>query len=77
MSRLGMIFPGQGAQSVGMLAALAERYPVVAETYAEASDALGYDMAALIKEGPADRLDQTEFTQPALVAAGVRALCEE
>ncbi len=71
MSRLGMIFPGPGAQSVGMLAALAERYPVVAETYAEASDALGYDMAALIKEGPADRLDQTEFTQPALVAAGV------
>lgn len=54
-----------------MLAALAERYSVVADTYAEASDALGYDMAALINEGPADKLDQTEYTQPALVTAGV------
>lgn len=68
-----MLFPGQGAQSVGMLTALAERYPAVGETYAEASDALGYDMAALISDGPAERLDQTEFTQPALVAAGVAA----
>ena len=66
-----MIFPGQGAQSVGMLSALAERYPVVAETYAEASEALGYDVGDLINNGPADRLDQTEFTQPALVTAGV------
>lgn len=73
MSRFAMLFPGQGAQSVGMLAALAERYPVVGETYAEASEALGYDMAALIEQGPAERLDQTEFTQPALVAAGVAA----
>lgn len=56
---------------MGMLAALAERYPIVAETYTEASDVLGYDMAALINDGPADKLDQTEFTQPALVAASV------
>ncbi|GAB3686301.1 ACP S-malonyltransferase [Salinisphaera aquimarina] len=73
MSRFAMLFPGQGAQSVGMLAALAERYPVVGETYTEASDTLGYDMAALINEGPLEKLDQTEFTQPALVAAGVAA----
>ncbi|MES1925330.1 ACP S-malonyltransferase [Salinisphaera sp. T31B1] len=73
MSRFAMLFPGQGAQSVGMLSALAERYPVVGETYAEASEALGYDMGALIDQGPSERLDQTEFTQPALVAAGVAA----
>ncbi|ROO26222.1 malonyl CoA-ACP transacylase [Salinisphaera orenii MK-B5] len=71
MSRFAMLFPGQGAQSVGMLAQLAEHHPVVGDTFTEASDVLGYDMAALINEGPADRLDQTEYTQPALVAAGV------
>jgi len=71
MSRFGMLFPGQGAQSVGMLSALSERCPIVADTYVEASDVLGYDMAALINDGPAEKLDQTEFTQPALVAASV------
>jgi len=71
MSRFAMLFPGQGAQSVGMLAQLAERYAVIGETYAEASDALGYDMARLIGQGPADKLDQTEYTQPALLTAGV------
>lgn len=71
MSRFGMLFPGQGAQSIGMLGALAERYPVVGQTYTEASEVLGYDMAELIASGPAEKLDQTEFTQPALLSAGV------
>ena len=71
MSRFGMLFPGQGAQSAGMLSALAERYAVVGETYAEASDALGYDVADLINNDSEGRLDQTEYTQPALVTAGV------
>ncbi len=66
-----MLFPGQGAQAVGMLAGLSERYPLVSETYAEASEALGFDMAALIERDPDDKLDRTEFTQPALVTAGV------
>lgn len=66
-----MIFPGQGAQSVGMLAALAERHSIVADTYAEASEVVGYDMADLINNGPVEQLDQTEYTQPALVAASV------
>lgn len=66
-----MLFPGQGAQSAGMLSQLAERYAVVGETCAEASDVLGYDMAELIGRDPSNKLDQTEFTQPALVVAGV------
>ncbi|GIX21295.1 MAG: malonyl CoA-acyl carrier protein transacylase [Gammaproteobacteria bacterium] len=67
------VFPGQGSQSTGMLSALAEAYPVVRDTFAEASDALGYDLAALIRDNPEGRLDRTEYTQPALLAAGVAA----
>lgn len=65
------VFPGQGSQSVGMSAALAAACPEVGETYAEASAALGYDLAALAVGGPAAELDRTENTQPALLAAGV------
>jgi [acyl-carrier-protein] S-malonyltransferase len=68
-----MVFPGQGSQSVGMQAELAERYPVVGETYAEASELLGYDLWSLIEEGPPHKLDATEVTQPAMLAAGVAA----
>ena len=64
-------FPGQGSQSVGMLAELAEQYPVVQSTFAEASEALGYDLWALVCNGPVEELDKTEQTQPALVAAGI------
>lgn len=71
MPRFAMLFPGQGAQAVGMLGALGEKYPVVGETFAEAGDALGYDLAALIAEGPSEQLDRTDNTQPALLAAGV------
>lgn len=65
------MFPGQGSQSVGMLAALAAAEPVVTDTFAEASGALGYDLWALCQQGPEERLAETERTQPAMLAAGV------
>lgn len=68
---LAMIFPGQGSQSVGMLAALAEQYPDVSATFAEAAEILGYDLWHLVQNGPAERLDETVVTQPAMLAAGV------
>lgn len=66
-----MMFPGQGSQSVGMLAALAASEPVIGETFAEASDTLGYDLWALCQHGPEERLSETERTQPAMLAAGI------
>jgi [acyl-carrier-protein] S-malonyltransferase len=69
--KYAMLFPGQGSQAVGMLGALAAAYPVVGETLAEAGDALGWDLAKLVREGPAEQLNRTERTQPALLAAGV------
>lgn len=71
--KLAMMFPGQGSQSVGMLATLAAAESVVTETFAEASAALGYDLWALTQEGPEERLAETERTQPAMLAAGVAA----
>lgn len=65
------IFPGQGSQSVGMLAGLAEAYPQVRETYQEASAALGYDLWQLVQDGPEAELNQTHITQPAMLAGGV------
>lgn len=65
------VFPGQGSQSVGMLAALAQIDPVVQATFDEASAVLGYDLWKLVLEGPKERLDSTECTQPAMLAAGV------
>lgn len=67
------VFPGQGSQSVGMLASLAEAHPEVQRTFAEASEALGYDLWALTQQGPEEKLNATERTQPALLAAGVAA----
>ena len=66
-----MNFPGQGSQSVGMLATLAEQYPEVQATFAEASEILGFDLWKLVQQGPAERLDETVNTQPAMLAAGV------
>lgn len=68
-----MVFPGQGSQSVGMQSDLAAEFPVVAETYGEASDVLGYDLWALVQAGPAEEIGQTTVTQPAMLAAGVAA----
>ena len=65
------VFPGQGSQSVGMLAPLAAGEPLVQQTFAEASDVLGYDLWKLCQGGPEEELGKTERTQPALLAAGV------
>lgn len=71
MSKFAIVFPGQGSQAVGMLADLGEQYDVVKTTFAEASDALGYDLWALVQNGPAEDLNETFRTQPALLAASV------
>jgi [acyl-carrier-protein] S-malonyltransferase len=68
---LAFVFPGQGSQSVAMLAELSESQPIVRETFAEASDGAGVDLWALSQAGPEEQLNRTEFTQPALLAAGV------
>ncbi len=70
-SSLAFVFPGQGSQTVGMLAELGAQHAVIGETFAEASAALGYDLWALIQEGPAEQLNQTDKTQPAILAASV------
>ena len=71
MSKFAIVFPGQGSQAVGMLADLAEQYAVVKQTFAEASEVLGYDLWALVQDGPVEDLNQTFRTQPALLAASV------
>jgi [acyl-carrier-protein] S-malonyltransferase len=65
------VFPGQGSQSVGMLAGLASAEPLVLETFAEASSVLGYDLWQLCQQGPEEQLGSTERTQPAMLTAGV------
>ena len=71
---VGLVFPGQGSQSVGMGQALYKAQPVVRAVYEEAAAVLGYDVAALCFDGPAARLNLTEYTQPALLTASVAAL---
>lgn len=71
MKKFAFIFPGQGSQSVGMFGDYVAQFPVVNETFEQASQALGYDVAALIKDGPQEKLNQTQYTQPALLAASV------
>lgn len=68
-----MVFPGQGSQSQGMQSDLAETYGEVLETYAEASDILGYDLWSLVQQGPSEDLDKTVVTQPAMLTAGYAA----
>jgi [acyl-carrier-protein] S-malonyltransferase len=66
---LGLVFPGQGSQFVGMLADIAREFSEVESTYAEASQVLGYDLWKLVQQGPAEELDKTVHTQPVLLAA--------
>lgn len=73
-SGIGFVFPGQGSQSVGMGKALYEAEPRLKQVYEEASSELGYDVAALCFEGPAETLNLTEYTQPALLVSSVAAL---
>ncbi|MEZ9302147.1 ACP S-malonyltransferase [Vibrio breoganii] len=71
MSKFAIVFPGQGSQSLGMLAELGEQFDIVKQTFAEASEVLGYDLWALIQDGPVEDLNQTHRTQPALLASSV------
>lgn len=68
---LAFVFPGQGSQSVGMLTELASQFPQVEEVFAEASAVLGYDLWQLVSDGPVEDLNQTDRTQPAMLAAGI------
>ena len=68
---LAFVFPGQGSQSLGMLAELAELHPVVREAFSEASEGAGVDLWALSQDGPEEMLNRTEYTQPALLAASI------
>src|SRR5690554_6316879 len=68
---LAFVFPGQGSQAVGILADIGAAESVVVDTFAEASEALGYDLWALTQQGPAEVLNQTDKTQPAILTASV------
>ncbi|WP_297846080.1 ACP S-malonyltransferase [Pseudomonas sp.] len=68
---LAFVFPGQGSQSLGMLSELGAQYPLILDTFAEASAALGYDLWALTQQGPEEQLNQTDKTQPAILTASV------
>jgi len=71
--KIGLVFPGQGSQSVGMGKALYDAHPSLKAVYDEASSVLGYDVAELCFAGPAERLNLTEFTQPALLVSSIAA----
>ena len=71
--KIAFVFPGQGAQYVGMFSDLVENYPAASETFADASAVLGYDLLSLCMSGPEEKLNQTEYTQPALLAASYAA----
>lgn len=74
MSKIAFLFPGQGAQSVGMGKALVEKSQAAARLYQQASEVLGYDLAKLCFEGPSEQLDATEYSQPALFVTSLAAL---
>lgn len=73
MQKIGLVFPGQGSQSVGMGKALYDAHPSLKAVYDEASSVLGYDVAELCFAGPTERLNLTEFTQPALLVSSIAA----
>lgn len=74
MSKIALLFPGQGAQHVGMGKQLVEQYPAAKELFGQAGEILGYDLAKLCFEGPAEKLDSTIYSQPALFVASLAAL---
>lgn len=74
MTHVIAVFPGQGAQQVGMLADLAKEYPLIGETFAEASDAIGQDLWALVQDGPAETLNLTYNAQPVLLTSSIAVL---
>lgn len=74
MSRIALLFPGQGAQHVGMGKKLVEHYPAARKLFDQANEILGYDLARLCFEGPAEQLDSTVYSQPAIFVASLAAL---
>ncbi|HEY0984490.1 ACP S-malonyltransferase [Schlesneria sp.] len=74
MAKIAFLFPGQGAQHVGMGKTIAERFPQAKSLYDRAADVLGFDLASLCFEGPAERLDTTAISQPALFVSSLAAL---
>lgn len=74
MARIAFLFPGQGAQHIGMGQQIAEAYPAAAALYARASEILGYDLAEVCKNGPADRLNSTAVSQPAIYVTSLACL---
>ena len=74
MSKIAFLFPGQGAQTVGMGGRLIENYPVARDLFDRASAILGYDLARLCADGPAETLDATEYAQPAIFVTSLAAL---
>ncbi|MCX7117264.1 MAG: ACP S-malonyltransferase [Legionellales bacterium] len=71
MSKTAVVFPGQGSQSIGMLASLSARFPIILQLFSSVSDSLGYDLWSLVQMGPEAKLNQTEFTQVAMLTADV------
>ena len=74
MTKTAFLFPGQGAQHVGMGKAIAEKIPAAADLYSKASEILGFDLAKLCFDGPKDELDATNISQPALFVSSLAAL---
>ena len=74
MSNIAFLFPGQGAQAVGMAQELVEQLPTAAALFTQASEILGYDLAHLCAQGPAEKLNTTDHSQPALFVASLAAL---
>lgn len=70
---IAFVFPGQGSQSTGMMAGLADNFPLTVDVFAEASAKLGYDLLSLCLNGPEEKLNRTEYTQPALLTASYAA----
>jgi len=70
MTKIAVVFPGQGSQSVGMMTRWGDFQDVVTDVYAQASEALGYNLWEIVSEGPTERLNATEVTQPAMLCAG-------
>lgn len=71
MTKLAIVFPGQGSQTVGMLAELAKEHPTIIDTFKQASEVLGYDLWQLVQDGPVEKLNMTEHTQPAMLTADI------
>ena len=71
---IAVVFPGQGSQSVGMLSDYTENWPQIIDTFKEASDVLGYDLWDIVSNGPVEKLNQTEITQPAVLAADIAVM---